>query len=46
MCDLRDNVIFKNAKNMHPNVKLLWEKAPKKSDPLPKEEPRFPKFPV
>ena len=42
ICELRDNVVYKNTKNMNPKVKLLWEKAPKKTDPLPKEEPKFP----
>ena len=42
LCDLRDNVVFRLSKNMHPKVKMLWEKAPKKDDPLPKEEPKFP----
>jgi Fe-S-cluster containining protein len=42
LCDLRDNVIFQNMDNKHPNVKALWKNAPKKTDPLPKEEPKFP----
>ena len=41
MCDLRDQVIFTDMSNKHPNVKLLWEKAPKKTDPLP-EKQEFP----
>jgi len=42
LCNLRDNVIFKNMDNKHPNVKLLWKRAPKRDDPLPKKEPEFP----
>ena len=41
LCDLRGNVVFRLGK-MKPKVRLLWEKAPKKGDPLPKEEPEFP----
>ncbi|MAG15691.1 hypothetical protein CMO88_01375 [Candidatus Woesearchaeota archaeon] len=42
LCDLKDNVIFNDMSNKHPNVKLLWKRAPKKNDPLPKKEPEFP----
>ena len=42
LCDLKDNPIYKDWKNKHPKVKLLWDKAPKKTDPLPKEPPEFP----
>ena len=42
LCDLRDGVVFRLWKNVPPKVKLLLEKAPKKNDPLPEEEPRFP----
>ena len=42
MCDLRDNVVFRLSQSIPPKVKLLLEQAPKKDDPLPKEDPKFP----
>jgi Fe-S-cluster containining protein len=42
LCNLRDNIIFRDWNNKHPKVKLLWDNSPKKNDPLPKEEPEFP----
>lgn len=41
LCDLRDNVVFRLSRNIPPKVKILWEKAPKKTDPLPEKEPEF-----
>jgi len=43
LCNLRDNIIFKDWNNKHAKVKQLWEKSPKKDDFLPEKEPEFPK---
>lgn len=41
ICDLKDNVLFKNMDNKHPNIKKLWKRAPEKDD-IPPELPQFP----
>ncbi len=42
LCTLSDNVMFRVSDNIPSKVKLLLDKAPKKNDPLPKEQPKFP----
>jgi Fe-S-cluster containining protein len=43
ICELKENVVFNNLNNKPASVKEMWNNAPKKDDPLPKEQPEFPK---
>ncbi|MBI2137013.1 YkgJ family cysteine cluster protein [Candidatus Woesearchaeota archaeon] len=41
LCNLSENIVFSDMSNKHPNVKLLWKKAPK-TGKLPDKQPEFP----